>query len=377
MKVKSDEAYGRRAWLRRAAGVSAVAWALGRGAIVEADEGGEAERPIERIAFGSCAKQDRPQPIWEAIVQTKPQRFVFLGDNIYGDTHDMEELRRKWQMLAEQPGLKKLRAFCPITGTWDDHDYGLNDAGADYPQRRESQQLFLDFFGVDADDPRRRRDGVYHSELHGPAGRRVQILLLDARFFRSPLKTGFKPGEPGDGYRGRYVPDDDPAATVLGEAQWKWLEEQLKTPAELRLICSGVQVLPDEHGSESWGNFPRERRRLFELIRSTKARGVVLLSGDRHLAEVMRLPSDEFGIGYPIFEVTSSSLNVPSGNVTKAGVRFANEINRYRVGLTYFDVNFGLVEIDWNQPSPVVRVQVRDELGAVVLQQRVSLKDLQ
>jgi alkaline phosphatase D len=48
-----------------------------------------AEMPLSRIAFGSCANQDRPQPIWDAVVEIKPQRFVFLGDNIYADTPDM------------------------------------------------------------------------------------------------------------------------------------------------------------------------------------------------------------------------------------------------------------------------------------------------
>ncbi len=326
---------------------------------------------LSRIAFGSCAKQDKPQPIWDAVVEMKPQLFIFLGDNIYGDTEDMALLKSKWGQLDAQPGYEKLKQTCRVIGTWDDHDYGANDAGVEYPKKRESQQLFLDFLRVPADHPRRRQEGVYDAPVFGPPGKRVQVILLDARYHRSALKKGYKPGEPGDGYRGPYAPNEDPQATVLGDVQWKWLAEQLKVPAELRLICSGVQILPTEHGSESWGNFPLERKKLFELIRDTKARGVVLLSGDRHLAEIMRLPADEFGIGYPITEVTSSSLNAPSGNITKAGVRFANEINRYRVGLTFFDVNFGGIEIDWDQTPPLVRAQVRDEKGAVVLQQKL------
>lgn len=336
------------------------------------------EEPIlSRIAFGSCAKQDKPQPIWDAVVETKPQLFAFLGDNIYGDTQDMDVLRAKYKLLGDQPGYQKLKATCPVIATWDDHDYGANDAGAEYPKKRESQQIFLDFFGIAKDDPRRKQEGVYSAHLFGPKGKRVQVILLDGRYFRSPLKKGFKPGEPGDGYRGIYAPNDDPDATMLGETQWRWLEQQLKVPADLRLIGSGVQVIPDEHGSEMWGNFPRERKRLFRLIRETRASGVVFLSGDRHLAEIARLPANHpDGVGYPLFDITSSSLNAPSGNITKSGVRFANEINAYRVGLTYFDVNFGSVHIDWDQLDPVVRLQVREEKGAVVLQQRVKLSDL-
>jgi alkaline phosphatase D len=336
------------------------------------------DQPLARIAFGSCARQDQPQPIWEAIVAIRPELFLFLGDNIYADTEDMDVMRAKYAQLDAQPGFQKLKATCPILATWDDHDYGANDAGDEYPKKRESQQVFLDFFGVAHDSPRRAQEGVYHAETFGPPGKQVQVILLDARYHRSALKRGFQPGEPGEGFRGRYVPNLDPDATMLGETQWQWLEAQLRSPAEVRLICSGVQVIPDEHGSETWGNFPLERRRLLRLIRETGASGVVILSGDRHLAEIARLPANHAdGVGYPLYDVTSSSLNRPSGNFTKAGTRFANEINSYRVGLTYFDTNFGSVLIDWEQPDPVIRLQVCDEKGGVVLQQRLNLSDLQ
>jgi alkaline phosphatase D len=336
------------------------------------------EQPLSRIAFGSCARQDKPQPIWEAVVAVKPQLFVSLGDNIYADTEDMDVMRAKYALLARQPGYQKLKKTCPVVATWDDHDYGGNDVGAEYPKKRESQQVFLDFFGVPKDDPRRSQEGVYSAHVFGPKGKRVQVILLDGRYFRSPLNKGFQPGEPGDGLRGIYKPNTDKDATMLGETQWRWLADQLKVPAELRIIGAGIQVVADEHGSESWGNFPKERQRLFRLIRETKADGVVVLSGDRHLAEISRLKADHpDGVGYPLFDITSSSLNLPSGNFTKSKVRFANEINSYRVGLTYFDVNFGTVLIDWDQADPVVRLQVREVQGDVVLQQPHKLSQLQ
>lgn len=335
------------------------------------------EQPLSRFAFGSCVKQDRPQPIWEAVVGYRPQLFAFLGDNIYGDTEDMSVLTAKYQQLGEQPGFRKLKATCPILATWDDHDFGVNDGGREYSKKAESQQVFLDFWGAAKDDVRRTRAGVYSAQVFGPPGRRVQLILLDARYFRSPLKSGGQRGEPGDGYRGRYLPNPDADATILGDAQWKWLAQQLRVPAELRFIGSGVQVIADEHGWEMWGNFPRERQRLFSLIRATQAEGVVFLSGDRHLAEIACLPaSHALGVGYPLYDVTSSSLNTPSGNFTKAGTRFANELNSYRVGLTYFETNFGTVDVDWNQPDPPVRLQIRDAAGGVVLQQRVKLSEL-
>lgn len=335
------------------------------------------EPTLDRIAFGACAKQDQPQPIWDAVIESKPQVFLFLGDNIYGDTDDMEVLKRKWAQLGAQAGYRRLKQACPVLATWDDHDYGQNDAGSEYSKKRESQQVFLDFFEVPQADPRRLREGVYSVHRFGPQGKRVQIILLDTRYFRSPLKRVQRSSEPGEGYRGIYGPNEDPGATMLGEDQWKWLETQLKEPAELRIIGSSIQVIANESGWEMWGNFPLERRRLLKLIRETNAGGVVLLSGDRHLAEIACLPTDDpEGVGYPLYDVTSTSLNAPSGNLTKSGIRFANEVNRFRVGLTYFDVNFGCVQIDWSQPDPVIRLQVREEQGQVVLQQRVTLGQL-
>ncbi len=335
------------------------------------------EPVLSRITFGSCAKQDQPQPIWDAIRQGRPELLILLGDNIYGDTMDMEVLRNKYRQFRDQPGFAALRRDCRVAATWDDHDYGQDDGGADYSMRRESQQVFLDFLEVAADDPRRQQEGIYWSKVYGPPGKRVQVILLDTRYFRSPLKQGFVVREPGEGYRGKYIPNTDPDVTILGERQWKWLEEQLRVPAELRVIGSSFQVLSDQHGWEMWGNFPRERQRLLTLLRTTAANGVVLISGDRHLAELAALDDrGEGSLGYSLFEVTSSSLNQPSGNRTGAGTRFANEINPYRVGLTYFDTNYGNILVDWAEADPVIRLQICDERGTVVVQQRLRLSQL-
>jgi alkaline phosphatase D len=351
--------------------------AIGLAASLARADGPAAEATLSRIAFGSCAKQDQPQPIWDAVVAARPQLFILLGDNIYADTDDMTVLRAKYQVLANQPGFKLLKQTCPLLATWDDHDYGANDAGGEYPKKAESQQVFLDFFGAPASDPRRTRPGVYNAQTFGPPGRRVQVILLDLRYFRSPLKHGFSAGEPGEGLEGPYGPNLDAGATILGRAQWKWLDEQLRQPADLRLIGSSVQVISHEHGYESWANFPAERERLLRLIRDTHAKGVVFLSGDRHEADISRLPaSDPPGVGYPLFDITSSSLNQKSGTYTKAKVEFRNEINSYRVGSIYLEENFGLIDIDWNQSDPLVRLQVRDVQGNVVLQQRVTLGQL-
>lgn len=320
---------------------------------------------ITKIGFGSCAKQDQPQLIWDAVNAAKPSLFLLLGDNIYGDSDDMDVLRDKWKKLAAQKGFQTLKKSARLLATWDDHDYGRNDAGNDYPFRQESQQVFLDFLDEPAASPRRTQAGVYAAEVIGPPGQRVQIILLDTRYHRSPLKKNGIERVQGQPYFGPYAPTEDAEATVLGETQWQWLAEQLKVEAEVRLICSSIQVLADEHHWEKWGNFPRERQRLFDLIRDTKANGVILLSGDRHHAEITR---HEMAIGYPLFDVTSSSLNAPS--------QPKNEPNAERVGELFTPVNFGWIEIDWNDADPTVTLAIRNVQGRAVLSYRFPLSSL-
>src|SRR5262245_12043841 len=175
-----------------------------------------ADEPPSRILFGSCVHQDKAQPVWDAILAAKPDLFIMAGDNIYGDTKDMDVLRAKYKKLGAQPGYQKLLKLCPIVATWDDHDFGGNDAGANYALREESQQIFLDFFGFPKDDPLRKQKGIYHARTFGPPDKSVQVVMLDTRYHRSPLRKKAKT-IPGDG---PYEPTFDKKTTILGEEQW-------------------------------------------------------------------------------------------------------------------------------------------------------------
>ena len=296
-------------------------------------------------------------PILEQIAKAKPQVVLFTGDNIYADTQDMEVMRAKYERLAADPGFRKLQAQATMLATWDDHDYGVNDGGREYLQRAAAQNAFLDFWGATADDPRRSRKGVYRRVEFGPAGKRLQVLLLDTRYFRSPLKRG--PRRVG----GPYYPTDDPAQTMLGEAQWKWLEEQLERPADLRLLVTSIQCLAESAGQETWSNLPKERDRLLRLLRSTN--GVVMISGDRHWSEISQLDN-----GYPLLDITCSSFNQkhPRGTPTRNKTR--------AIPKTYHDVNYGWMEVDWNPDHPSLRVEIRDMAGEAQLQWSTPLSRL-
>ena len=228
--------------------------------------------------------------------------------------------------------------------------------------KRESRRQFLDFWSVPADSPRRAHEGVYDAAVIGSPGRRLQVILLDTRYFRSPLLPGRLPRHT----RGPYLPDLRPGASLLGEEQWHWLEERLREPAELRLIASSIQVLSEHHGWEAWANFPREQERLFELLRSTRAEGVLFLSGDRHFAEISR--RGEPGL-YPLYDITSSGLNLRFPEA-------APNPNRYRLDGSYLFENFGELEVAWDDADPGLRMRVADLAGETRLAASIRLREL-
>lgn len=298
------------------------------------------DAPLERIAFGSCNNQDLPQPLWETIAAYQPQLWIWLGDNIYGDSEDMSVLAAKWDKQTSNPEYRKLT--CPVNGTWDDHDFGVNDGGKGYPMKAASQRLFLKFLDVPPDDPRWKQEGVYSSQTYGPPGEQVTVILLDVRTFRDKPKT--------DG-------------NILGETQWAWLEKTLaESRAQIHLIASGSQILPTEHRFEKWSDYPKSRARILALLDKYKTAAPVFLTGDRHHAEISLLDSPG-----PVHEVTSSSLtHSRKGN--------ASEPNALRVGAVFTENNFGTITIDWK--SRDASLAIRDRSGNPVLEKTIYLTEI-
>ncbi|MCZ6785846.1 MAG: alkaline phosphatase D family protein [Planctomycetota bacterium] len=185
--------------------------------------------PHTRIAFGSCAFQWKEQPIWDAVIATKPDLYLSLGDAIYGDFDGTrvvpvtkESLKAEWDELAARPKFQRLRKSIPIMAVWDNHDYGTHDGGAEFALKETSKQIFLDFFGEPAGSPRRKRAGIYDAKIFG----RVQVILLDTRSFKGPYVLKERSGRTGS--MGKYAPNPDPSVTLLGAEQWRWLEARLR-----------------------------------------------------------------------------------------------------------------------------------------------------
>lgn len=273
----------------------------------------------------------------------------------------MKLLLKKWNELGVVASFQNLRENTKVLATWDDHDYGVNDGGKSYKKREESQKIFLDFFKDPEESPRRKRAGVYASHTFGKAGKICQILLLDTRYFRDELPRATGPVEKGT--VGWYKPTLDTSKTLLGEEQWKWLEEQLQVPADIRIIGSSIQVLADEKGMENWGNVPHERKRLFDLLKKHKVGHTFAISGDVHFAELSKM---DLG-GYPFYDLTSSGL-------THTDKGWASAKNSFRVGESHPVLNSGLIEIDWGGKS--VELSITNKDGKKILRQAVKFAEL-
>lgn len=309
------------------------------------------------IALGSCNVQLLPQTFWSQIASEKPQLFIYAGDNVYADLEVVDGevktgqerpdvMAAAYKTLGDAPAFQSFRNEVPIYPIWDDHDFGSGDGGATFVNKADSEQQFLNFWNIPEDDDRRARPGIYTSSIHGPVGKRVQIIMLDTRYFRSDLK---KPADAKDGNDSLSIPHDDPSTTILGDAQWAWLAEELKKEADVRLIVSSIQVHAEGHGYERWGNFPHERSRLYDLIAETRANGVIFLSGDRHSGALYLKRSEDH---YPLFEMTSSSLNRPYPNPDETGP--------YQLDSLFGETNYATITFDWENRAVVLQIKDMD-----------------
>jgi alkaline phosphatase D len=303
-------------------------------------------KPLTRLCFGSCyAPQFKQSYVWRKILALQPEAFLYLGDNVYqrdeNGRPELLELREAYTMLAEEADFAALRDAVPVLPVWDDHDYGKNNAGADFGPRLETEALFKHVWAIPPGDPRSRREGVYFSRTAGPPGRRTQMILLDMRYFNT-------------------------TRTFLGEQQWRWLEETLSEPADLRILASPIPVLTESERLDGWRNRASERDRLLNLV--AKTNGVVIVSGDSHVGAFYRR---EQGVAYPLLELTASSLNFPWPEHMHV---LPGPPDPTRLGPVFYGANFGAIGIDWDKGD--ISLTLHDDMGRIVRTHTTALAAL-
>jgi len=294
-----------------------------------------------KIGFGSCIDESKPQPIWKTVKKENLNDFFFMGDNVYGEVNSGELTKMKLSYAKQEENLPSwLKGLKPLA-IWDDNDYGLNDGGKEYVLKKESQKLFLEFWKIDKNDERYKREGIYFSESRQIKDKKILLIGLDTRYFRSAL----------EGEKRNYQSTSDISKTILGKEQWEWLERIFQKEVDIIILVSSIQVLATNHGFEKWSNFPHEKERLLSLIKQFQ-KPVVLVSGDRHKAGIYKQEN--------LYELTSSSLNKP---MPKWLVSVWNETDPLLLGKMHYDMNYGLISIT---SSGVVNIDLKDEKGNIL-----------
>ncbi|MCA8922919.1 MAG: alkaline phosphatase D family protein [Planctomycetes bacterium] len=290
-----------------------------------------------KIAFGSCVhlERHREQPIFGVIAAAKPDVFVSLGDVVYYEREDVQSqagLFARMRAQRELPDMAALLRQVPTLAIWDDHDYGPNNSDKTFVLRRQTREVWQSYWpnpGYGEGD-----EGIYCKAQLGP----VDLFLLDDRSFRSPNLS-----PPGREHR------------ILGERQTAWLLRELKASrAPLKLIGVGGQFLSRwPLPVETWEPAAEERARILEWIRDERIQGVVFISGDVHMAEVLKA-KDEV-VGYPLYEVTSS----PLANHNNPGL--SSMPHSGRIFVDNVGMNYGWIEVDAERGT--LKLELRDVEG--------------
>ena len=308
------------------------------------------DQPVIKIGFGSCLDQEKKMGIFESIKLTKPDMFLMIGDNVYGDARDGELRKMAVAYRTQKANFRSLALNFPIESIWDDHDYGVNDGGSNYRHKEIAEKMFLDFWEIPPNDVRRSRAGLYRDQLLKINNKTVQIIYLDTRFHRGKLALSDKKSVSD---KGKYIASKDKTQTMLGENQWGWLKEKLSIVVDFRLIVSSIQFLAIGHGWECWQMLPHERLRMMDLFDKYNLDNIVFLTGDRHRAGIYQFITKD---GNKIHEITSSPLNAST---------FPGEENGpLRIGTTYTDINFGLITI--NTSKNILRGELINNSGEII-----------
>ncbi len=288
-----------------------------------------------RIALGSCSRQDSEEQLWTEIVAAKPDMWIWGGDNIYGDSHSLTLLEAKYTLQKNRDSYQKLLTTCPVTGTWDDHDYGINDGGKFFSAKKESKKLAADFLGFSKENPVWQHAGLYNATLLEKNGLQIKIINLDTRYFRDTVYKKVYTDTLTNKKVSYY--EKNRTGDVLGEQQWKWLENELKnSKASLTIINSSIQVIAEEHRFEKWSNLPTAHKRLYDLLQRYPHKKVIIISGDRHIAELSKRNFST--LPYSLYDFTCSGLTHTWSEVWE-------EENSYRIGKLIIERNFGLMDI--------------------------------
>ncbi len=248
------------------------------------------------IAFGADFHKTGlwNQALLDRIRTRGNSALLLLGDSAVDDRDNRVGLHRADYLLREfSPAWRQLAATLPVYAAWDDHDYFNNDRSGIPPQftdgdRAAVRKVWTQCWNNPAYGFEDRGLGIFFRTRLGPC----DLIMLDTRSRRTQ--------------RGQ----ED---CFLGVEQMRWLERELTACTGPFIILTGGTMWSDyvSAGKDSWGVWdPPGRERIFSLLEEKRLGGVLLLSGDRHGARVIRIPRPS---GFTFWEFELGSLGAHPG----------------------------------------------------------------
>jgi alkaline phosphatase D len=325
-----------------------------------------AEPPAFTVALGSCAyindarfEVPGKEPyggldghvIFERLTEAKPDLMLWLGDNIYlreTDWTSRNGIFRRYRHDRALPVLQPLLGSVHHYATWDDHDYGPNDADRSFSLKGDALDAFRENW-LNPSYGLPETAGVFGQFTWGD----VDFFLIDNRYHRASS----------------HAPRDADKA-MLGAAQLQWLIDGLTTSkAPFKIVAGGGQVLSPFDLWEGYAQHPHERDQLLDAIVERKIPGVVFLSGDRHHTELQRVQPEG---SYPLYDFTSSPLTARPANPKPE----LNSPTRVQGTLLVGSRNFGLLKFSGPKGDRVMEMSAVDVTGAVRWTHTVKASEL-
>lgn len=284
---------------------------------------------------------------------------IWAGDNIYLREVDWSSptgIYYRYHHFRQDINVRRLLLKRPNFATWDDHDFGPNNSNRVFPFKETALEAFTanwanPTFGT--------------PEVPGVFGEfewsDCDFFMLDNRFYRSP-----------EWYADSVNGDWNPDKAYLGKGQLQWLKDALaNSRAPFKFVVSGSQVLNTTGGGECFCHYQEEWQALLDFIRDNDVRGVVFLSGDRHMAEMLKVEREGM---YPLYEFTSSPISAgPYTSITER-----DEYNNpLRVEGTLFpDLNYMKISVSGERRDRVLTVALKNKDGEVVWTQQIHQNEL-
>lgn len=319
--------------------------------------------PTLTVAIGSCAfvneeRYDRRgdpygngYEVFGSIAERRPDAMLWLGDNTYlreVDWDSPDGIAHRYAHTRSLPEMQRLLAIAPHYATWDDHDYGPNDSDRSYVLKSAALSTFRRYWpNATAGLP--GVPGVFTQFRLAD----VDFFLLDDRFHRTPNAS------PADSQR-----------TILGRPQLRWLLDALTySRAPFKVIAIGGQLLNPMAVFETYANVaPEERQLLLDEIARRRIEGVVVISGDRHHTELIRIERPGH---YPLLEFTSSPLTAGPAS------RPRDAENDARVeGTLVTQRNFGTLTFEGPRTDRTLTMRTFDTQGTMLWEHSVAASAL-